>query len=245
MTTFPPFQVEGTKLLVVEDEIIIGEHLCMTLNGLGYRQIRLAANGLAAVEAARKDPPDLLFMDISLPGQMDGIQAACAILEIHPAPIIFITGNTDPALRHRAQDLDPYGYIPKPFNRQILEDQILLAMVRWKTEQRLKRLARCYEKILDEAEHSVVVIDLDDETILGANATACRLLGLERFDPRTRSIHTVPHLDAILAEAALTGGETCERHLFNYLGLNIHVRLTKLEGTNLVVMALDKKSLTG
>ncbi|WP_455382940.1 response regulator, partial [Salinispira pacifica] len=72
------------KVLVVEDEIIIGEHICAQLRDLGYDADGPIVSGEEAVQYSRTQSPDLVLMDIRLGGELDGVDAARIITgELH------------------------------------------------------------------------------------------------------------------------------------------------------------------
>ena len=64
------------KILVVEDEVIIAEHLGKSLRQLGYEPLLGAASARQAIDMTEKQNPDLVLMDIVLEGDVDGIEAA-------------------------------------------------------------------------------------------------------------------------------------------------------------------------
>ena len=104
-------------ILIVEDEGLVAEDLAGKLRRLGYEVAGIAPEGEQAVAIARRIRPDLVLMDISLGGPMDGIQAAEAIRRQFDVPVIYLTAHSDPGTLARAKITDPYGYILKPFER--------------------------------------------------------------------------------------------------------------------------------
>ena len=83
--------MEKVKILVVEDECIIAQSLCRTLERLGYTTLEVAASGEKAISLAEKHNPDLVLMDIILKGEMDGIETARIILSSFNIPVIYVT----------------------------------------------------------------------------------------------------------------------------------------------------------
>jgi CheY-like chemotaxis protein len=73
-----------------------------------------ADTGERAVEVAKRDRPDLILMDISLYGEMDGIMAAQRILECYPVPVVYMTGYIDDNTIKRAAQTVHYGLLMKP-----------------------------------------------------------------------------------------------------------------------------------
>jgi two-component system, response regulator PdtaR len=103
-----------TKIMVVEDEVLSAMIMCKTLENRGYAVCKPVATGEEAVVSAIAEKPDLIFMDICLAGEKDGIQAAREIGEIYNIPIIFVTAYSDTDVKKRAERLNPAGYMNKP-----------------------------------------------------------------------------------------------------------------------------------
>ena len=64
------------KIMVVEDEIIVAEHIRRSLQSMGYSVTSVASSGTEAIKDAEDKSPDLVLMDIVLDGEMDGIETA-------------------------------------------------------------------------------------------------------------------------------------------------------------------------
>ncbi|MHC1744839.1 MAG: response regulator [Syntrophobacteraceae bacterium] len=118
-------------VLVVEDEAIVAADLSGKLRELGYEVSGIAAEGEEAVALARQSRPDVVLMDISLRGAMDGIEAAEAIRSLHDVPVIYLTAHGDPATLDRAKVTGPFRYIQKPFDERELATQMELALSMW------------------------------------------------------------------------------------------------------------------
>jgi len=101
-------------ILLVEDEILVGMMLQKKIRSYGYEISDVITNGEDAVERARVENPDLLFMDVALPGQIDGVEAARQIKEFLDIPVIFFTGNhRDKLLIERSKELSPVAILDK------------------------------------------------------------------------------------------------------------------------------------
>src|SRR5262245_7988762 len=85
----------AASILIVEDEGIVARDLEETLTRLGYNVSGVAPEGAQAVSMAQRLQPELVVMDVSLRGELDGIQAARLIQQRSPVPIIFLTGHRD------------------------------------------------------------------------------------------------------------------------------------------------------
>lgn len=103
------------RILLVEDEVIIAICLELELTQAGYTICQHVTTGEEAVAyVAHQETPDLIFMDIRLAGDLDGVEAARQIRAKADAPIIFMTGYPDQATEERAQQLKPLAYCLKP-----------------------------------------------------------------------------------------------------------------------------------
>jgi len=89
--------------MIVEDDAIIGRHLQVLLKNLGYKVIGPLSSGEDAITQADKGLPEIILMDISLAGKMDGIETAQTILKKHDIPIIYITAYADEDTLKRAK----------------------------------------------------------------------------------------------------------------------------------------------
>jgi len=101
-------------VLIVEDEAIIARCLSMDLKDEGYTVCDLVASGEEAVKKAKSENPDIIFMDIHLAGEIDGIDAAMEIVKQKKIPILFMSAFSGDELKKRAKDVHPVGYLNKP-----------------------------------------------------------------------------------------------------------------------------------
>ncbi|MDD1654364.1 MAG: response regulator, partial [Methanomicrobiales archaeon] len=119
-----------SRILVVDDEAIITMQLEERLQTLGYDIVGTAASGEEAIEKARSLNPDLVLMDIVMPGKFDGIEAARTIIRDQDIPVVFVTSYADDAIIQKAKQVKPYGYIVKPFNELEIKAAIEVALFR-------------------------------------------------------------------------------------------------------------------
>lgn len=101
------------KVLIVEDEILIGMMLSENMRDFGFQPCEVATSGEEALAAVRTECPDAILMDISLSGTMDGIEAAEHIRKELDVPILFFTGYRDPQLLKRAEATNPAAILDK------------------------------------------------------------------------------------------------------------------------------------
>jgi CheY-like chemotaxis protein/DNA-binding PadR family transcriptional regulator len=137
-----------SKILVVDDEAIITMQLEERLSAMGYTVAGMAASGEDAIDKARLFRPDLVLMDIVMPGKMNGIEAAKIITVELDIPVVFVTSYADDKIIEQAKSVRPYGYIVKPFNELEIKAAIEVALFRKTTEQEEERLRKtAQEKI--------------------------------------------------------------------------------------------------
>lgn len=108
------------KLLIVEDDLIIGAHLSSILEQAGYEVLDNLTKGEQVPGFIDQHHVDLILMDINLAGQLDGIETAKIIHQTTKTPVVFLTGNHDPASFQRSKEACPVSFIAKPFNEEDL-----------------------------------------------------------------------------------------------------------------------------
>jgi len=137
-----------TKVLVVEDESITAKDLQLTLQELGYEVVAKASSGKEAIQEAEAQKPDLVLMDIFMPGEVDGVEAAKQINERLGIPVVYLTAHTEEETLSRAKITTPYGYIVKPFNDRDLRSNIEMALYKGRMERQLKESYQRLQKNL-------------------------------------------------------------------------------------------------
>ena len=110
------------QILVVEDEATIREVIRRYLEREGY-QVREAADGYAALDILAEAQPDLIVMDLMLPG-IDGLTLTRQLRQRSRVPIIMLTARGDTSDRIRGLDLGADDYLPKPFSPRELVSRI-------------------------------------------------------------------------------------------------------------------------
>lgn len=126
--------MDGKKILLVEDESTVALDIQHILESSGYQVPFVTSNGEAAVKEAVKLRPDLVLMDITLKGTMDGIEAASKIIILN-IPVVYLTANSDNLTLNRATKIPSYGYIVKPYNQKELITTIEMAINKHNLDQ--------------------------------------------------------------------------------------------------------------
>ena len=121
----PMTGLQPARILIVEDELFVAWHLESLVRDLKYEVCGLVPDGEGAVEQASDLDADLILMDISLSGEMDGIEAARQIRQKRDTPIIFITAYSDAATLARIKQLVPRApVLAKPISVERLRTAI-------------------------------------------------------------------------------------------------------------------------
>ena len=115
------------KILLVEDEGMIALDLRRILENFGYEIPFVASRGEEAVKEAAKIRPDLVLMDITLKGTMDGIEAAKKIISLN-IPVVYSTGASDNKTLKKVSEMPVYGFIVKPYIEKELITTIEIAL---------------------------------------------------------------------------------------------------------------------
>ncbi|HXY18517.1 MAG TPA: response regulator [Gemmatimonadales bacterium] len=131
--------MKSRTILVAEDESIIRLGLKRILEEAGHT-VYAAENGAEAVRLAERCTPDLAVLDIKMP-EMDGLEAARALLERAPVPVIFLTAYGEQELIERAARLPVMGYLIKPIKEAELLAMIEVAAQRFEEQRRTARAA--------------------------------------------------------------------------------------------------------
>lgn len=121
--------MEKTKILVVEDEVILGMDMISRLQKMGYEVLPLAKNPNSTMEQLAKDQPDILMLDIDLGEKhIDGIELAAQIKKQYHLPFIFLTSHAEGHYIDRAKALQPSAYLLKPFRDKEIRIAIEMAL---------------------------------------------------------------------------------------------------------------------
>lgn len=123
------------KILIVEDEMIIGANISLQLSKLGYDVTGIVSRGEEALTHVRQSKPDIVLMDIQLKGELDGIETVNQMHLESEIPIIYLTANADDENFERAKSTNPFAFISKPFKKLDLQHAIELTMDRLERDQ--------------------------------------------------------------------------------------------------------------
>ena len=199
------------RILVIEDEPDILEMMRYNLDREGYR-VSTVMNGEDGYERAQKDAPDLVLLDLMMPG-LDGLEV-CRRLKADPVTrgirIVMVTAKGDESDIVLGLGLGADDYVPKPFSPKELVARVKAVLRRAPLrEESTSRERMMFGKVLiDAGRHRVLVEDQD----VAFTATEFRLLHFLATHPGR--IFTRDHLlSRIIEDAAVVGERNIDVHV--------------------------------
>jgi len=114
--------MERTRVLVVDDDATVAEVVTRYLQREGY-SVESVGDGQLALERAAADPPDLVVLDIMLPG-IDGLEVCRRMRAMAPVAVIMLTARGDETDRVAGLDLGADDYVTKPFSPRELTARV-------------------------------------------------------------------------------------------------------------------------
>ncbi len=130
---------QGIRVLIVEDEPLVGEMIAGLLEELGHEPVGKALNGREGVAMTASIRPDVVLMDLEMPG-MDGVEATREIQASAPTPVVALTAHDSREWVERASSAGVGAYVLKPPNTREIERAITIAMARFDDLMELRRL---------------------------------------------------------------------------------------------------------
>jgi len=158
------------SILIVEDDPIISRVLVSIVREGGFNLQTPVNSGEQVIEQVALERPDLVLMDIDLPGIMSGIDAASVLFNIFSIPVVFVTGHDEKEFLNKAITSMPFGFLIKPVNPNILTStisvSISLAENIKRTNEGVKAgLSQIMQSRINEGRIPVVLTDAQNRTI--------------------------------------------------------------------------------
>lgn len=167
------------KILLAEDDGVSARYLKQSLARMGYEITCVIQTGEEVIESVAENQPDLIIMDITLGGKVDGITAAQSVLARFGIPVIYVTGNTDSEIFERAKLTEPYAYLIKPYELGQMHNTIELALSKHNFESRLKESENRYRTIFDVSDNAMMLID-SNSVITMINEQFANMMGCSK-----------------------------------------------------------------
>jgi response regulator NasT len=139
------------RVLIADDEAVIRMGLKTMLEDKGHKVVATATDGASAIQIARTERPEVIILDIKMPG-MDGLEAARRIMTERPTPVVMLTAYSQRELVNEAREASVFGYLVKPVKEDLLEATLDLAVTRFKEWQKLQRQVQDLTKSLSARE---------------------------------------------------------------------------------------------
>jgi CheY-like chemotaxis protein len=116
------------SVLIVEDEMVLAMSMESVVENMEFRVTGTAISGKEAIKLVEEDRPSLVLMDVTLDGEMDGIEAASQIIERFNIPVIFVTGYSDEITLKRLDAVKHCGALQKPVDEYTLRMSVKNAL---------------------------------------------------------------------------------------------------------------------
>lgn len=240
------------NILIVEDELIIGMYAKQLLDDKGYNAV-IVKTGEKAVEYIKSNKVDMIVMDIQLEGDLNGIETANEIKSFNDVPIIFLTGNSDPATLQRAEESAPYGIITKPLDESDFYSTIKTAFFQYNTKKDFHIADINYQLLFNKISNGIAIIKTnkkgDTFFFVALNDSFEKLFSVKSDNFINKSINTLFHKNTFndicdkIKRVFKTGEEgqytIIERsgnELSKYIKTNIH----KLQSGEIVMVFEDE-----
>ncbi|PKL64816.1 MAG: hypothetical protein CVV32_06995 [Methanomicrobiales archaeon HGW-Methanomicrobiales-3] len=161
-------------ILVVEDEFITGADLQSKLKKMGFNVPLVVDTGQKAIDAAAELKPDLVLMDITLKGEMTGIEAA-EIIGRRGIPVIFLTAHSDETTVDKAVRSVPFGYLIKPLDERALKTTIQMALYKNEIDGKVRERDTIIQALINANPEPMFIIDQNTNVLVINNAIASML----------------------------------------------------------------------
>lgn len=168
--------MEMFRVLIVEDDLINAKLLQEFLRIKGYDVLDILQSGEQAVKFVEKSKPDLVFMDIQLEGELNGIEAAQIINAKAHVPILYLTSQTDKEVIEKARETKPVGYIIKPFSPLQLDVTLEMARKKILVDEELDNYQHYLENlVVSRTKELIEEVKLHKDAQIQSNASKKKL----------------------------------------------------------------------
>jgi two-component system cell cycle sensor histidine kinase/response regulator CckA len=220
------------RILIVEDDRSTASFIQDIVQAAGHHVVGTAASGDEAVLKAGELRPEMVLMDIHLPGTMDGIAAGDEIYSTLDIPVIYLTGYADENTLRRAITSRSFGFIVKPFDESQIRTTIQIGALQHKMQVQSKQqqywLSSTFESILD----GVISTDRNG-TVTMMNTAAEALTGWKKQEGCGRPLTEVFNVSM----NPMHGGSLTDTLVGSSIarGVREYANLTAKDGTSIPV----------
>jgi PAS domain S-box-containing protein len=227
------------SILLVQDEDINAGDMQMTLEGMGYDVVLVAASGEDAVRNAQELRPDLVLMDVVLRGAMDGIEAADSIRSSFNIPVIYLTAYADDKMLERAKITEPFGYLIKPINYTELQANIEVALFKARMEKELRESKEWLSVTLKSIGDSVIVTD-QAGLVTFMNPAAMSLTGWPEQEAAGKPLNVI--FNIVTPDSNLLGQDLIQRLATNGEAADLSARCNVLATKDGGIVPIDTQA---
>ncbi|NLH00805.1 MAG: PAS domain S-box protein [Clostridiales bacterium] len=180
-------------ILLVEDSRLMRKFVTDLLHQNGY-EAKSALSGEDALQIISGGfLPDLILMDIELPGKIDGMEATRIITELCDIPVVFLTANTSPEITAKVREVNAYGFVLKGTDKAALLSTIDMALKLHRESVRSGMFERLFEISNDE----LYVFQPDSLNLVAVNKSAQKSLDYQPEELKSLTLMDInPELDA-------------------------------------------------
>lgn len=182
--------IDRIRILIVENEGLVGCDMAASLGKLGYHVTGICASGEEALERFDELQPDLVLLDVHLAGQLDGIETARQLQQRSSVAILYVTACADLETVARARETHPQGYLLKPFNHDELRLAVEVAAQRHLEEVERRRREHSFFEAFQSLADGVIAADLAGGIVF-MNPAAARVTGWRVEEAAGRSLNEV------------------------------------------------------
>ncbi|MBC8182465.1 PAS domain S-box protein [candidate division KSB1 bacterium] len=201
------------RILIVEDEFIVAEDIKVHLLNFGYDVVGTVNTAEKVLEKTRELKPNIVLMDITLQGEIAGIDAADQVRIHCNIPVIYLTAYAQQEIIELAKKTGPYGYLTKPIDYDYLQRTIDIALYKHEMEDKLKSSEERFKKISSSAYDGVILIN-NEGNITFWNSAAEKIFGYSAKEGLNKNLHDListskqyDTFDRIFSKFKTAGGE--------------------------------------
>jgi PAS domain S-box-containing protein len=168
------------RVLIVENQHTNALFIESILRQHRFNVVGFAEQGIEAVRQTLLLQPDLIVMDIMLPGGMNGIETAREISRRVQVPFVFMSDSMNCEMLAAVRACEPYGYIRKPFTADELLIGIEMAESRFTLEKELRENEKMFRLQFEQESDAIIIFDTTLQSISDVNDAVVRLYGFMR-----------------------------------------------------------------
>lgn len=132
------------RIYIAEDDTVVSEELITRLKSLGFAIAGQSQSSETAILESEKQQPDLVLMEIGLPGEKNGVEAAKFIHDELDIPVVFISAHDSTLSMQAALLARAYGFLVKPFENHELKSNLAMAILKHSMTRKLRESEERY-----------------------------------------------------------------------------------------------------